>query len=217
MLGGAAGFVEGGGLRGSLGASGRVYYAYANGEIAPGPRSSETLDQTAQELEREYDGDLSQRNLRSVVIGSGRFYASGHRPVSPGASGGVRRGGRTANAPVLKTGVRKDMRVRIPPPPLDLQHRPESPRGRLDQFWTNEPRKSHAPSSRPGGSPPCRPLGICGVNGLEWLCTRRSFGRCASQLRGRTRTDSWLPALTVLAYRLRQHRQSTGQGRARSA
>ena len=118
MLGGAAGFVEGGGLRGSLGTSGRVYYAYANGEIAPGPRSSETLDQTAQELEREYDGDLSQRNLRSVVIGSGRFYAFGHRPVSPGASGGVRRGGRTANAPVLKTGVRKDMRVRIPPPPL---------------------------------------------------------------------------------------------------
>ena len=38
MLGGAAGFVEGGGLRGSLGVSGRVYYAYANGEIAPGPR-----------------------------------------------------------------------------------------------------------------------------------------------------------------------------------
>ncbi len=28
------------------------------------------------------------------------------------------RGGRTANAPVLKTGVRKDMRVRIPPPPF---------------------------------------------------------------------------------------------------
>ena len=38
MLGGAAGFVEGGGLGESLGASGRVYYAYANGEIAPGPR-----------------------------------------------------------------------------------------------------------------------------------------------------------------------------------
>ncbi len=27
----------------------------------------------------------------------------------------------------------------------------------------------------------------------------------------------WLPTLTVPAYRLRQHRQSTGQGRARSA
>jgi len=43
MLGGAAGFVEGGGLRGSLGASGRVYYAYANGEIAPGPRGQRRL------------------------------------------------------------------------------------------------------------------------------------------------------------------------------
>ena len=44
-------------------------------------------------------------------------------PVPAGFTGPrqlVRRGGRTANAPVLKTGVRKDMRVRIPPPPLPL-------------------------------------------------------------------------------------------------
>jgi len=34
MLGGAAGFVEGGGLGESLGASGRVYYACINGDRA---------------------------------------------------------------------------------------------------------------------------------------------------------------------------------------
>ena len=44
-------------------------------------------------------------------------------PVAPGRGRDRRwRGGRTANAPVLKTGVRKDMRVRIPPPPLDWRH-----------------------------------------------------------------------------------------------
>jgi len=36
-------------------------------------------------------------------------------------------------------------------------------------------------------------------------------------IRNVVRPCLWLPTLTVPAYRLRQHRQSTGQGRARSA
>jgi mono/diheme cytochrome c family protein len=55
-------------VRGSLGASRRIWL--------------EALDQAAQKLEREYDGDLSQRNLRSEVMGSGRFYALEYRTVS---------------------------------------------------------------------------------------------------------------------------------------
>ena len=44
------------------------------------------------------------------------------KALAPDSRGGpwesARRGGRTANAPVLKTGVRKDLWVRIPSPPL---------------------------------------------------------------------------------------------------
>src|SRR5690242_4613366 len=42
-----------------------------------------------------------------------------------------------ANAPVLKTGVRKDLGVRIPRPPLELRMRRAAPPGRWANCWAN--------------------------------------------------------------------------------
>ncbi len=56
------------------------------------------------------------------------------------------RGGRTAIAPVLKTGARKGLWVRIPPPPVSFR-RPRTLRG-WDQRSSSHPLRRHSPGAR---------------------------------------------------------------------
>ena len=109
------------------------------GPVAPGSLAA-SFDQAPQNLEHHNNSDLSQRDLLVepgflTSYGLGSLYAGRRRTVSisgqvsrgPGDRGDrrrwpgcSRRGGRTANAPVLKTGALTGLRVRIPPPPLYL-------------------------------------------------------------------------------------------------
>ena len=99
---------------------------------------------------------VSYNSVQCTRISRVVFQLSIFHPRSDSRSGKVgiaRRGGRTANAPVLKTGVRKDMRVRIPPPPLTTDFREDShPAGAFRSCAAKRVSQLHSSTANPAPS-----------------------------------------------------------------
>ncbi len=90
------------------------------------------------------------RGFESHPVRSIRSDSSSHGPeirlAEPRETPSFSEGWQNGNAPVSKTGALTGLRVRIPPPPLDLQDSLLDHVGQLDQFWTNRAEK-HVPST----------------------------------------------------------------------